>query len=355
MAKTRVAVIFGGVSNEHEISLLSATNIINNIPRDRYDVVCIGITKKGRWLLYIGDTSKIADGTWEQDSDNVSCILSPDPLHKGFIAILSDGKVQPIKVDVIFPVLHGKNGEDGTIQGLFTMSKIPFVGCDCISSANCMDKELTHIILQANGIKTADWMSINSYDIERIPKIAEEMEKKLKYPMFVKPANCGSSVGISKVNNLEELINGIKKAFAHDKKVVVETGVSGIECECAVMGNCGAIASTIGEIDSANEFYDYEGKYQNDESRTYIPARMSEDNIFKIRQIALEAYAAMGCTGLARVDFFLTGNGEIILNEINTLPGHTAISMYPQLMEYEGLSPSEQIHRLITLAFEVQR
>ena len=198
-------------------------------------------------------------------------------------------------------------------------------------------------------------MSINSYDIERIPKIAEEMEKKLKYPMFVKPANCGSSVGISKVNNLEELINGIKKAFAHDKKVVVETGVSGIECECAVMGNCGAIASTIGEIDSANEFYDYEGKYQNDESRTYIPARMSEDNIFKIRQIALKAYAAMGCTGLARVDFFLTDNGEIILNEINTLPGHTAISMYPQLMEYEGLSPSEQIHRLITLAFEVQR
>ncbi len=355
MAKIRVAVIFGGASNEHEISLLSATNIINNIPRDRYDVVCIGITKKGRWLLYIGDTSKICDGTWEQDSDNVSCILSPDPLHKGFIAILNDGQVQPVKVDVIFPVLHGKNGEDGTIQGLFALSKIPYVGCDCISSANCMDKEVTHIILQANGIKTADWMSINRYDIERISGIAEEMEKKLGYPMFVKPANCGSSVGVSKVNNLDELINGIKKAFAHDKKVVVETGISGKECECAVMGNCGAIASTVGEIDSANEFYDYEGKYHNDDSHTYIPGRISEDIIFKIRQIALKAYSAMGCTGLARIDFFVTDDGGIILNEINTLPGHTAISMYPKLMEYEGLSPSEQIHRLITLAFEVQR
>ncbi len=355
MAKTRVAVIFGGVSNEHEISLLSATNIINNIPREIYDVVCIGITKKGRWLLYIGDTSKIADGSWEQDGDNVSCILSPDPLHKGFIAILNDGKIQHIKVDVIFPVLHGKNGEDGTIQGLFTLSKIPFVGCGCLASANCMDKELTHIILESHGVKMTDWMSINRTDIEKVEKIAGEMEDKLDYPMFVKPANCGSSVGVSKVNNKEELIYGIKKAFAHDNKVVVETGVRGIECECAVMGNSGAIASTIGEIDSANDFYDYEGKYQNDDTRTYIPARMSEDNIFKIRQIALKAYNAMGCTGLARVDFFLTDDGEIILNEINTLPGHTAISMYPQLMKYEGLSPREQIHRLISLAFEVQR
>lgn len=355
MAKQKVAVIFGGVSNEHEISLISAANIINNIPKDKYEVITIGITKKGRWLLYIGDTANIKDGSWENNVDNTTCILSPDTSHKGFIAIFKDGMVKNIKVDVIFPVLHGKNGEDGTIQGLFELSGIPFVGCDLISSANCMDKEFTHTILEEHGIKMAKWMVIRSSQIEMINEVAKDMENNLKFPMFIKPCNCGSSVGVSKACNYDELVTGIKKAFAHDRKVIVEEEIVGKEVECAVMGNDGAIASTVGEISSANEFYDYDGKYNNDNSQTFIPAHISDDAIFKIKEIAIKAYNSIGCAGLSRVDFFYLDNGDIILNEINTLPGHTSISMYPKLFEYEGLSQSMQVDKLITLAFEANR
>lgn len=353
MAKIRVAVIFGGKSNEHDISVVSATHIIKNIPKDKYEVTCIGITKKGHWLKYIGDVEQISTGEWEKHLDNVPCVLSPDPLHKGFLAIRQDGTIQHVKVDCIFPVLHGKNGEDGTIQGLFEMAEIPFVGCDLISSAMCMDKSVTHTMLEMNGIKTAKWVTIlqNQLDTEFNEKV-NEMEEKLTYPMFIKPANCGSSVGISKANNRDELITGIKYAFTHDKKVVVEQGLVGIECECAVMGNDEPYASTVGEIRSANDFYDYESKYENSEEQSFIPAVISEKAMREIREVAVKAYKVMGCEGLARVDFFLCNNDEVVLNEINTLPGHTSISMYPQLMEYDGIPPQEQEDRLIRLAFE---
>lgn len=353
MSKIRVAVIFGGKSNEHDVSVVSAAHVIRSIPKDKYDVVCIGITKKGHWIKYMGDVEEISTGKWEQHPDNVPCILSPDPIHKGFIAIGSDGRVLPVKVDVIFPVLHGKNGEDGTIQGIFQMAEIPFVGCDLISSANCMDKDVTHTILEAHGIKTAKWVPIIFSELSNLDEKCAEMEQKLKYPMFVKPANCGSSVGISKVSNSEELKAGIKVAFSHDKKAIVEENITGIECECAVMGNDKPFASTVGEVCSANaEIYDYDAKYNNSESKTIIPARMSSESIEKIRETAVKAYKAMGCAGLARVDFFLCGDGTVVLNEINTLPGHTPISMYPQLMQYEGMTPEQQEDKLIRLALE---
>lgn len=353
MSKIRVAVIFGGKSNEHDVSVVSAAHIIKSIPNDKYDIICIGITKKGHWLKYIGDVDDIPNGKWEKHPDNVPCILSPDPVDKGFLAIGADGECRHVKVDVIFPVLHGKNGEDGTIQGIFEMAEIPFVGCDLISSANCMDKDVTHTILEAHGIKTAKWVSMILSDMPSLDAKCSEMEEKLTYPMFVKPANCGSSVGVSKVRDLDELKAGIKTAFAHDKKVVVEEGIDGIECECAVMGNDEPFASTVGEVCSANgELYDYDAKYNNAESRTVIPARMSEESIEEIRKTAVAGYKAMGCSGLARVDFFLCKDGTIILNEINTLPGHTPISMYPQLMQYGGMSPEEQEDRLIRLALE---
>ncbi len=353
MAKKRVAVIFGGKSNEHSISLISASNIIRNISTDKYEIVMIGITKKGRWLLYTGDVDSIENGLWESNPDNVSCVLSPDPIHKGFLAIMDDGAVQHIKVDVVFPVLHGKNGEDGTIQGLLTLAQMPFVGCDLISSANCMDKDLTHIILEANKIKTAKWLTIKANEIDSINEFAKKADRELEYPIFVKPANCGSSVGISKTGNIDELIAGIKTAFSHDAKVIVEQGISGTECECAVMGNSSITASTVGEIAAANEFYDFDAKYQNAESKTYIPARnMSQEKIDEIREIAIKAYKVLGCSGLARVDFFCCENGDVYLNEVNTLPGHTKISMYPQLMEHFGLTLQEQTDRLINLAFE---
>lgn len=352
MSKLRIAVIFGGMSNEHEISLISASNIISSICEKKFEVICIGITKKGRWYYYPGSVDDIKNGEWEKSPDLVPCILSPDPIHKGLIKILSDGMSQLLKVDCVFPVLHGKNGEDGTIQGLLDLSGIPYVGCGVLSSSNCMDKEKTHIILESCGIKTAPYAVITSYELDQINEKASEFEKLFPYPMFVKPANCGSSVGVSKVTNRIELINGIKTAFAHDKKVLVETMIYGKECECAVLGNNKPMISTVAEIVSGGEFYDYEGKYKSNDSEFFIPARIDDKFIERVRQTAADAYKALECQGLSRVDFFVCSNGEIILNEINTMPGFTAISMYPQLMQKSGFSTSELVEKLIELAFE---
>ncbi len=352
MSKIRVAVIFGGMSNEHDISLISATHIIKSIPRDKFEVVCIGITKKGRWLYFPGDVSMLADGSWEEYPDCTPCVLSPDPIHKGFLKLLGDGEVALMKVDCIFPVLHGKNGEDGTIQGLFTLSKIPYVGCDVISSANCMDKDVAHVLLKNAGINTADWVTMYDYELSDIDKKCEEIVSKLKFPMFVKPSNCGSSIGISKVDNIADLEKAIKFAFTHDNKVVVETGIVGREVECAVLGNSVPFASTVGEIQPVDGFYDFEGKYQSADCGLFIPARISDEDISRIQEIARKAYAVMNCKGLSRIDFFLCENGDIYLNELNTLPGFTSISMYPKLMEAVGIPAGELMERLIRLAFE---
>jgi D-alanine-D-alanine ligase len=300
----------------------------------------------------MGSTEDIENGKWTDHSDNLACIFSPDPVHRGFIQLEEDGSYSNIKVDVVFPVLHGKNGEDGTIQGIFQMAEVPFVGCDLISSACCMDKDVTHTILEAHGIKTAKWISMIYRDLAELDEKCALMEKELGYPMYVKPANCGSSVGISKAHDLEELKAGIKAAFTHDQKVIVEQEVKGVELECAVMGNDTPFASTVGQIAAANEFYDYDAKYNNAASKTYIPAMVDEKVIEEVRDVAVRAFKAMGCGGLARVDFFLSDKGEVILNEINTLPGHTKISMYPKLMEHVGISYAEQEDRLIKLALD---
>ena len=353
MAKLKIAVIFGGRSNEHDISRISAVHVIGSIPKDKYDVVTVGITKKGHWYRFIGDTELIANGEWEKHPDNAPCILSPDPIHKGFIVFERDGEAVSLKVDCVFPVLHGKNGEDGTIQGLLELAGMPYVGCDVISSAMCMDKDTTHTILESAGVKTAKWVRILRYEVdEKLAAKCEEMEQRLSYPMFVKPCCCGSSVGISKVRNREELEKGIMQAFVHDKKVIVEQAINGREIECAVMGNSKPFASDVGEIRSACEFYDYDAKYSDIGSETIIPADIPEDKREEIRQTAVKGYHALGCEGLARVDFFLADDGSVILNEINTMPGHTAISMYPKLMENIGIPCEEQEDRLIKLALE---
>lgn len=352
MSKLRIAVIFGGVSNEHEISLISATNIISCIDDKKFEVICIGITKKGRWFYYPGDISAIRDGSWEKSADLVPCVLSPDPAHNGFIKILPDNTTQIMRVDCVFPVLHGKNGEDGTLQGLLDLSGIPYVGCGVIASCNAMDKEKTHIVLESAGIKMTPYIAMRIDELDLMDEKCAEMEQKLSYPMFIKPANCGSSVGVSKARNLDELVFGIKAAFAHDKKVVVEKAVVGRECECAVMGNSTPFASTVAEIVTASDFYDYEAKYQSDDCQFYMPARISEELIEKVRAQAVKAYRALECTGLTRVDFFVCDNGDIILNEPNTLPGFTAISMYPQLMKHSGIEGNALVEELIRLAFE---
>ncbi|SDA25106.1 D-alanine-D-alanine ligase [Ruminococcus sp. YE71] len=353
MAKKKVAVIFGGKSSEHDVSNVSAAHVIRSIPKDEFEVICIGITKKGHWVRFIGSVDDIASGAWERDSDNVPCIMSPDPLHKGFILLEADGTYATLKADVVFPVLHGKNGEDGTIQGLFAMSEVPFVGCDMISSANCMDKELTHIVLGSSGVKMAKYISMRYSDISKVDEFIAKAESELTYPMFVKPCCAGSSVGVSRCTNAAELKEGIKKAFLSDRKLLIEQGVNGIECECAVMGNDDPFASAVGEIKSANVgFYDFDSKYNDASSETIIPAAISETASQRIRETAVRAYKLMGCSGLSRVDFFLCDGDEPVLNEINTLPGHTPISMYPKLMEHEGIPFEEQERRLIELALE---
>lgn len=351
MSKLKVAVIFGGVSSEHEVSLVSATHIIQNIPKDKYEVVCIGITKKGRWLYFPGDVKLIATGEWDKHPDCVPAVLSPDPIHHGFIKF-SGGGCSVQKVDVIFPALHGKNGEDGTIQGLFELAAIPYVGCGVLSSADCMDKEITHTILDANGIRTAKFCTVHRSDLSHLNKRCEEIAEKLGFPLFVKPANCGSSVGINKAHTIEDLSDAIKYAFTHDKKVIVEEFIKGKEIECAVFGNDTPIASIPGEIVPSKEFYDYEDKYILGSTQLFIPARIEDKYSDKIRETAVAAYKALGCSGLTRVDFFFTDKNEIVLNEPNTLPGFTPISMYPKLMAATGMPYSELIDNLIKLACE---
>lgn len=351
MSRIKVAVLFGGSSNEHEISRMTAMNILEHIPSDKYEPICIGITKKGHWLFYPGAPELIATGEWEQSPDCSPAILSPDPIHRGFLKLENDG-VSFQKVDVLFPVLHGKNGEDGSIQGLFELSGIPYVGCGVAASAACMDKETTHTLLEACGIKTAKWRSITQANLEKLEGFCAECEKSLGFPVFVKPANCGSSIGISKVTAPEDLETAVKKAFTHDNKVLVEEMVYGRELECAVFGGDTPTASVPGEIAPTTDFYDYEAKYVLDTTSLFIPARTDAAVTQRVRETAVKAFRVLGCYGLARVDFFLTDQGQLVLNEVNTMPGFTNISMYPKLMEHEGTPYGQLLDNLIQLAFD---
>ena len=353
MQKKRIAVIFGGKSSEHEVSRVSATYVINTIPREKYEVFTIGITKQGRWLLYSGDTSAIADGSWEKHPDNRTAFIAPAPSLSGMVVIYPD-RTEIVGLDVIFPVLHGKNGEDGTIQGIFEMSGIPYVGCGVLASAACMDKAVTNILLEKFGIDQARFTWFYSYEYKDAPdEIIGRVEKELgSYPLFVKPANAGSSVGISKAHNRDELVRAIETASREDQKIVVEESIEGAEVECAVLGNEKPFASVPGQIAPASEFYDYDAKYNNSASQLYIPAKVSEEVMQKVRDTAVKAYTRIGCTGLSRVDFFVTKEGRVLLNEINTLPGFTSISMYPKLMAASGIEGEKLIEELIKYAFE---
>ena len=351
-AKLRLAVIFGGVSSEHEVSRMSVTSILENLSNERYEVHMVGITKEGRWLLYTGPVEDILSGAWEQ-GPVTPAFLSPDPSVHGLVA-LRDGKAETIHVDVIFPALHGKNGEDGTIQGLFQLSGIPYVGCDTESSAICMDKAVTHSLLSSADIEQAHYLWFYADRFDAAPDtIKNKIQARLDFPVFVKPSSAGSSVGVSKVERFEDLDQAIRKAAREDKKVVVEEGITGQEVEVAVLGNRDCDASIVGEIGASAQFYDYDDKYINGTSQLYIPARIPQEVSEKIRQTAVRAYRLLGCSGLARVDFFVTaGDNRVILNEINTLPGFTSISMYPKLWMAMGLSYGELLDKLIELALQ---
>ena len=354
MEKRRIAVIFGGCSSEHEVSRLSAKCVIDNIPREKYEVITVGIDQAGRWFLTDSSAADIASGAWEQNPNNHTAFLSPDRSIGGLVVLDGANACEVVKVDAVFPVLHGKNGEDGAIQGLFQMAGLPFVGCGTLASAVCMDKGVAHTLLAGARIHQANylWFFSCNYAGAGAEKIKRKVEARLGYPVFVKPANAGSSVGVSKVTCEAELDAAVAKAAREDGKVIIEECIAGQEVECAVMGNDVPKASIVGEIAPSADFYDYDDKYKNGTSQLYIPAHLEPDVAEELRHTAERAYRLLGCTGLARVDFFVRDGQEILLNELNTLPGFTSISMYPKLWEACGVSISELLDQLIQLAFD---
>jgi D-alanine-D-alanine ligase len=348
--KKRVLILFGGNSGEHEVSLMSAYSVLQHIDSETYDIECAGITKQGKWLYYDKEIEKIPTGEWE--NDGVPMAFPPDPSYGGFILIDSPEKRVPI--DVVFPVMHGPNCEDGTLQGVLEMAKIPYVGCGVMASAIAMDKAMTKTVIATTGIKQAGYYIVD-YQEEVTQIDVDEIERRFEYPVFIKPANMGSSVGISKAHDQNELVEGLKNAAVHDKKIVVEEFIQGREIECAVLGNRDPKAAVLGEILPAKEFYDYQAKYDDKmESGLVIDPQDIPDTIKKdIQKYAIQAYQAIGCEGLARVDFFYNDKkSDVIFNEINTLPGFTKISMFPKLWQTSGKSYTQLINELIELALE---
>lgn len=350
MAKLTVGILFGGASSEHDVSCVSAKGIISNIDKEKYNLVLIGISKNGEWYLFDDDVELLPNDKWLESKSLKKAYIVPDTSVHGVIV---EGGEQ-IKLDAVFPVLHGKNGEDGTVQGLLQLAQIPFVGCNATASGSCMDKAVTNAVADAFGIPQAKWCTFTDFEYKNKQEFCLDLaEKKLGYPIFVKPANAGSSVGISKAHNREELIAGIEIALKEDKKVVLEEFVDGFEVECAVLGNDEPIAAEVGQIVAAAEFYDFDAKYNNPASELHIPALISKEKRDEVREAALNAYKALGCEGLSRCDFFVTkGDERVLLNEINTIPGQTPISMYPKLFEAVGVPYKELIDRLINLAIE---
>ena len=314
----------------------------------------MGITKEGRWLYTEATAAQMADGSWEELAGNMACVISPDRADHGMILFTPEGHVEKVHVDVVIPVLHGLWGEDGTVQGLLELAGIPYVGCGVLASAVCMDKAVANALFEANGVPHTRWLAADRWEIESdLEGVCEGVEKKLGWPVFVKPANAGSSVGISKVSSRDELKKAIDLALENDRKVVFEAFVDGQEVECAVIGSDPAVATRPGEILAGAEFYTYDDKYKNGVSQTVIPAHLPEAKLDEVKTYAAMAYTALNCEGLARCDFFVEhGTGRVLINEINTFPGFTSISMYPKLMEHEGLPVPALIDRLIALALE---
>ena len=352
MKKLSVCILFGGVSPEHEVSLRSAESVLNNIDHDRYNVFPVGITREGDWVLYTGkDYSLLPSGEWKDYPGNRRAAISP-VRGQGLLSFEGDCVVRE-RIDVVFPVLHGENGEDGTIQGLLQLAGIPYVGPHVSASAVAMDKTLTKLVADRAGIPQAAWELVNRNELDcHMDAIVARLEARFAYPMFVKPAGTGSSVGVSKAADRDALTHGLMSAAVYDKKVLVEEFIRGREVEVAVMGNDSPVASVCGEIDSGAEFYDYEAKYITDTSVAYIPARISEQISEQVRDMAVRVYQAVGCRGLSRVDFFVTEEGQVVFNEINTIPGFTSISMYPKLFAASGIPYAQLIDELLRLAME---
>ena len=350
MKKLNILVLFGGVSSEHSVSEVSASAVLDNIDRQKYEVYPVGITEEGEWLYYEGETDKIRNHCWEEGKVTPA-VLSPDRTQKSLLKLTNP--IESVKIDVVYPVLHGKNGEDGTMQGLLEIAGIPYVGCKVLASAVCMDKEVCHSVLKGAGVPQVKWLTYFRGNVD-YSEAEKAVEHELGWPVFVKPANAGSSVGISMVKSAGMLKEAMELAFEHDVKIIIEEAVKNpIEVECAVLGNEELLVGGPGEIVPADEFYSYDAKYFNDASETFLKARIEDSVAEEIRETAKKAYKILGCSGLTRVDFLIDGeSGKIVLNEPNTLPGFTNISMYPKLIMSTGMTYSELIDKLLELAQE---
>lgn len=353
--KLRIVLIFGGRSGEHEVSLNSANSIFKAIDRNRYDVETIGINKNGQWFWGVTPENVLNSGFSSTDqARQVTLVI--DPTHPRFIALDGGSLPNQGRVDLVFPVLHGTYGEDGTLQGLLEMANIPYVGSGVLGSSLGMDKDRMKAVFVEKKLPLARYLTVlRSELINRTNTIIKDIEEKIGYPCFVKPANLGSSVGISKAHHQEELLNALYLAANFDRKIVIEENINGREIEVSVLGNDTPEASMPGEILPAQEFYTYEAKYSNIGSGLVIPAVLEESVIKRLREMAVQAFQAVEASGLSRVDFFVTKQNEIYLNEINTLPGFTEISMYPKLWEATGIPYSKLIDRLIALGLERYR
>ncbi len=353
MKKLSVCVLFGGMSPEHDVSLRSAEFVLKNLDPEKYHVFPVGITKKGDWMLYGGtDYSLLPSGQWESYEGNRRAAISP-VRGQGLLSFEGDCVVREW-IDVVFPVLHGENGEDGAMQGLLQLAGIPCVGPHVSASAVAMDKTLTKLVADQAGVAQAAWQLVRSSELSgHMDGILTQIERCFAYPVFVKPAGTGSSVGVSKAADRESLRVALLNAASYDSKILVEEFIHGAEVEVAVMGNESPVASECGEIDSGADFYDYDAKYITDTSVAYIPARISDEIAEQVREAAVKIYSAIGCQGLSRVDFFVTyEDSRVIFNEINTLPGFTSISMYPKLFAASGIPSGQLIDKLLQLAME---
>ena len=362
--KMSVVVLFGGMSSEHEVSRVSAGTFVDQLDHQRYELLTIGITKEGRWLYTEADSAQMADGSWEELPGNMPCVLSPDRADHGMILFTPDGRVEKMHLDVVIPVLHGLWGEDGTVQGLLEMMDVPYVGCGVFASAACMDKHYTKIVLNAAGIPTAPGIMVDARHATGESVYDEVKKAKLAYPLFVKPSRAGSSFGVTKVEQADDeqaqiaaLEAAVAEAGKHDWKVLVEQGIDAREIECAVL--CAAPgdepeASWPGEIvldhrdQGDDQFYDFDSKYMDSSaSHVEVPANLPVSVLEDVRDVARRAFAAVDGAGLSRVDTFVTPDGTVMVNEINTMPGFTPISMYPKAWDASGIGYTELITRLI--------
>ena len=348
--KKNLVVLFGGQSSEHVVSCMSVLNVAANIDRELYNVYLVGITEEGRWL-YVDSEKEIEDESWRKKE--VSAFLSPDATEK-CLFILRDGGMEKLPVDVVFPVLHGLYGEDGTVQGLLELAKIPYVGCGVLSSAVSMDKLSTKILVSSLGIRQAAYVPVMKEELSDMDGVVSRIEQAFPYPVFIKPSNAGSSRGVSRADNRKMLVDGLLEAARNDRRILVEEAIVGHEIETAVYGGGTEEirVSGVGEILAAADFYDFEAKYYNEESRTVIDPELPDGAVQQVREAAEKIFRVVDGYGIARVDFFVKEDGTVVFNEINTMPGFTAISMYPMLWEARGVSKKQLVNDLISHAMK---